>query len=67
MHSLYNSPAGATAQGRRSVMRPMSWSTASAKERKTSMPSGAWQKYAYRQRYGIIGAKNGQVLPKGCS
>src|ERR1700674_2921530 len=22
------------------------------------MASGAWQKYAYRQRYGIIGAKN---------
>ena len=31
--------AGATAQGRRSVMRPRSWSTAKAKERKTSMPS----------------------------
>src|SRR5438105_2973435 len=31
------------------------------------LPSGAWQKYPYRQRYGIIRAKNGQVPPKGCS
>ena len=30
-------------------------------------PSGAWQKYSYRWWHGIIGAKNSQVLPKGCS
>src|SRR4029434_4262927 len=30
-------------------------------------PSGVWQKYSYRRWHGIIGAKNGQVLPKGCS
>src|SRR5205807_3234884 len=31
------------------------------------LSSGAWQKYSYRQRHGIIGAKNGQALLKGCS
>ena len=30
-------------------------------------PSGAWQKYSYRQRDGIIGAKNCTVRTKGCS
>ena len=29
--------------------------------------SGAWQKYSYRQRDGIIGAKNCTVRTKGCS
>src|SRR5262245_1924098 len=30
-------------------------------------PSGAWQKYSYRRRDGIIEAKNSSVLPKGYS
>src|SRR5262249_59652731 len=32
-----------------------------------AVTSGVWQKYPYRQRDGIIGAKNGHILPKGCS
>src|SRR6516164_6400306 len=31
------------------------------------MTSGVWQKYPYRRWDGIIGAKKGQVLPKGGS
>src|SRR5215475_6237481 len=30
-------------------------------------PSGAWQKYPYRWRHGIIGAKKSPGLPKGVS
>src|SRR4029453_4238705 len=29
--------------------------------------SGAWQKYPYRWRHGIIGAKKSPILPKGVS